>query len=410
MQRKFWLLEEKKIMSTLIKSDDIWILWAVATGITALSFYVEQKYKWGSKISSVLLALIATLVLVNTGVMPTSSPVYSTIGNYILPLSIPLLLFQSDLRKIIKESGRLFIIFHVAAITSVIGGIICGYIFRGTLANQTAGYVAVEVGADIGGGVNLVAMASAFSVNESIMNASLIIGNLIIIIWTMAIVAMPNMAFFRKHFKHEHIDALESGMVTDDTTTQAAKFWKRNQISLLDMAKCLAVTFAILAVTQVICNFVNSTEAPKLVKTLFGSIYLVMTTITIILVTTFPKFFENINGATEIGTIMITMWFVQIGAGARISEIIMLAPAILGFKILMAVINIGGTLLVGKLFRWNIEECLTASNAALGGPTTAAAYVIGKGWTGLIAPSMLVGLYGYIIGNYAAVFTANLFI
>lgn len=397
-------------MTSFIQPDDIWTMWAVAVGITALAFYVEQRYKWGSKISSVLLALIASLILVNIGVLPTSSPVYSTIGNYILPLSIPLLLFQSNLRKIVKESGRMFLIFHVAAIMSVVGGIICGFIFRDTLAEQTAGYVAVEVGADIGGSVNLVAMASAFQVDESIMNASLIIGNLIIIMWTMAIIAMPNSKFFRKHFKHEHIEALESGINQDDSTTQAAKFWKRNDISLLDIAKCLAVTFIILAVTQVICNFVNASNAPEIVKTLFGSIYLVMTTITIILVTVFPKFFENIHGATEIGTIMITLWFVQIGAGARISEILMLAPAILVFKVLMCVINIGGTLVFGKIFKWNMEECLTASNAALGGPTTAAAYVIGKGWSGLIAPAMLVGLYGYIIGNYAAVLTANLFV
>lgn len=396
-------------MSTLISPDDTWTLWAIVIGITALSFYIEQKYKIGAKISSVLLALIGSLILVNLRIMPTTSPVFTAIGDYILPLAIPLLLFQSNLKKIIKDSGKLFLIFHVAALASVVGGILCGYIFSDKLAEQTAGYVAVEVGADIGGGVNLVAMANAFKVDDSIMNTSLIIGNLVIILWTAAIIAMPNMKFFRKHFKHEHIDALEAGISVDDGETQAAKFWKRNDISLLDIAKCLAITFGILAVTQILCNIVNASSLPGLVKTLFGNIYLVMTTITIILVTAFPKVFENIHGATEIGTIMITMWFVQIGAGARISEIIMLAPVVLGFKILMFVINIGGTMALGKLFKWNIEECFTASNAALGGPTTAAAYVIGKGWSSLIAPATLVGLYGYIIGNYAAVFTANIF-
>lgn len=107
---------------------------------------------------------------------------------------------------------------------------------------------------------------------------------------------------------------------------------------------------------------------------------------------------------------MITMWFVQIGAAARLREILLLAPVVLAFKLLMSIINIGGTLIVGKIFKWNIEECFTASNASLGGPTTAAAYVISKGWSSLIAPATLVGLYGYIIGNYAAVFTANIFI
>ena len=276
-------------MSTLISPDDTWTLWAIVIGITALSFYIEQKYKIGAKISSVLLALIGSLILVNLRIMPTTSPVFTAIGDYILPLAIPLLLFQSNLKKIIKDSGKLFLIFHVAALASVIGGILCGYIFSDKLAEQTAGYVAVEVGADIGGGVNLVAMANAFKVDDSIMNASLIIGNLVIILWTAAIIAMPNMKFFRKHFKHEHIDALEAGISVDDGETQAAKFWKRNDISLLDIAKCLAITFGILAVTQILCNIVNASSLPGLVKTLFGNIYLVMTTITIILVTAFQR-------------------------------------------------------------------------------------------------------------------------
>lgn len=401
-------------MTSLISGDNLWAMWAVVAGITALAIYIEQRYRWGGNISAIILAMIASLILVNFGVTPTTSPVYDTLGNFILPLAIPLLLFQSNLKKIVKESGRLFVIFHVAAIFSVIGGIICGLVFGGALGDQTAGYVAVEVGADIGGSVNLVAMANMFNVNDSLLNASLIIGNLIIIIWTAAIIAMPNMKFFRKHWKHEHVDAVEAQLAlegdADDGQTQAAKFWKRHDISLLDIAKCLAVTMIILAVTQVICNFVNAQELPEIVKLLFGNIYLVLTSITIILCTIFPKFFENIHGATEIGTLMITMWFVQIGAGAKIIDVISVAPAVLGFKIVMAVINIGGVMLIGKFLKWNIEECFTASNASLGGPTTAAAYVIGKGWSSLIAPATLVGLYGYIIGNYFAAIIGNMFL
>lgn len=398
-------------MASIISGDNLWAMWAIVAGITALAFYTEQKFTWGAKISAVLLALIASLILVNVGVIPTSSPVYGTLGEYVLPLAIPLLLFQSNLKKIVKESGRLFLVFHVAAIFSVIGGIICGFLFKGALADQTAGMVAVEVGADIGGSVNLVAMANAFKLDDSIMNASLIIGNLIIIVWTTAIIAMPNMKFFRKNFKHEHIDALEANLVNeaDDGTTQAAKFWKRNEISLLDIAKCIAISFIILAITQTFCNFINAQALPEVVKLLLGNIYLVMTTITIALSTAFPKVFENIHGATELGTIMITMWFVQVGAGAKIMDVIAVAPAVFGFKLIMAVLNIGGVMLVGKFFKWNIEECFAASNASLGGPTTAAAYVISKGWKSLIAPATLVGLYGYIIGSYFAVFTANIF-
>ena len=42
-----------------------------------------------------------------------------------------------------------------------------------------------------------------------------------------------------------------------------------------------------------------------------------------------------------------------------------------------------------------------ASNANIGGPTTAAGMAISQGWTRLVGPAMLVGVLGYVIGNYA---------
>jgi uncharacterized membrane protein len=58
----------------------------------------------------------------------------------------------------------------------------------------------------------------------------------------------------------------------------------------------------------------------------------------------------------------------------------------------------------GKLFKFNLEEIILASNANIGGPTTAAAMGIAKGWDKLIVPILLVGTLGYVIGNYFGIF------
>jgi uncharacterized membrane protein len=50
----------------------------------------------------------------------------------------------------------------------------------------------------------------------------------------------------------------------------------------------------------------------------------------------------------------------------------------------------------GKLFRFSLEEIILASNANIGGPSTAAAMAIAKGWRELIVPILLVGTLGYI--------------
>ena len=62
--------------------------------------------------------------------------------------------------------------------------------------------------------------------------------------------------------------------------------------------------------------------------------------------------------------------------------------------------NLAITMGVGKLFKFNIEEVMLACNANIGGPTTAAALAISKGWTKLVGPIMVIGTVGYVIGNY----------
>ena len=83
----------------------------------------------------------------------------------------------------------------------------------------------------------------------------------------------------------------------------------------------------------------------------------------------------NIHGAQELGTFLIYIFLVVI---------------------------------LGKLFKFNLEEILLASNANIGGPTTAVAMAIAKGWNKLIGPIMLAGVFGYIIGNYLGIFMGNL--
>jgi uncharacterized membrane protein len=44
-----------------------------------------------------------------------------------------------------------------------------------------------------------------------------------------------------------------------------------------------------------------------------------------------------------------------------------------------------------------------ASQACVGGPSTALALVISKQWRALVTPPVLIGVLGYAIGNYAGV-------
>lgn len=74
----------------------------------------------------------------------------------------------------------------------------------------------------------------------------------------------------------------------------------------------------------------------------------------------------------------------------------------------MVIINMIITLIFAKIFNFSLEEAILVSNANIGGPTTATAMAISKGWTKHVAPVMLVGTLGYVIGNYFGILVGNL--
>ncbi len=163
----------------------------------------------------------------------------------------------------------------------------------------------------------------------------------------------------------------------------------------------VAVSFKL---AEIIGNVIPSGEDVgfflNLLNGLFGDGYLMLTTITVIAVTVFGKYFENIHGAQEIGTYLIYIFFVVIGVPASLPLLIENAPLLLVFMAIIVLFNMLITFTVGRVFKFSLEEMIVASNANIGGPTTAAAFAIAKGWTKLIAPIMLVGTLGYVIGNY----------
>ena len=94
-------------MKSFVSPDNIWVLWAVVTGWAAFSIYLEQKYNWASKVSGAIIALVGAMLLSNLNIIPVESVVYDQVWGYVVPLAIALLLYQCNIKKIWKESGRL---------------------------------------------------------------------------------------------------------------------------------------------------------------------------------------------------------------------------------------------------------------------------------------------------------------
>lgn len=390
-------------MNSLISPDESWLLWGFLVGWAAISIYLEQRFEWASKLSGAIIALVGAMLLANFGVIPIESPTYDIVWAYVVPLAIPLLLFQSNIIKIWKESGRLLMIFLISSIGTAAGTIIAFFLLRNHIP------VLNEIGAMVsasytGGSVNFAAMATRFDVDGETVSSTVVADNLLMALYFLVLIAIPAVGFFRKNYHTPHIDDLEKNGSGNDN--QAASYWKRKEISLNDIALAVGSSFAIVAVSFKLAEFFSNVIPADanifltVLRGIIGDDYLMLTTITLLLVSSIPKFFSSINGAQEIGTFLIYIFFVVIGGPASIPLIIQNAPLILLFAAIIVFINMVISFSFGKLFKFSLEEIILSSNANIGGPTTAAAMAISRGWTKLVGPILIIGTLGYIIGNY----------
>lgn len=397
-------------MNSLISADNTWVLWAFLCGWAAISIVLEQKYNWASKITGAIIALIGALALSNLKIIPTESPVYDNVWSYVVPLAITLLLYQCNIKKIWKESGKLLIIYLLSAVGTMIGAVVGFKLLAGKIP-YLAEVAAMMTGSYIGGGANFAAMSAAFDTPGDVVSAAVVSDNLLMALYFFVLIAIPSMKFFRKHFLHPHVDEFEKQEVKEGETA-ASSYWSRKDISLKDIALSIGSAFVIVAVSTSIANFLSSVIPTSnaflsLLNTLLGNQYLIITTVTMICASVFSDFFSNLGGAQEIGTYLIYIFFVVIGVPASIQSIIMNSPLLLVFCFVVVIINMIVTFICAKIFKFNLEDAILASNACIGGPTTAAAMAVSKGWTKLIAPIMLIGTLGYVIGNYCGIIIGN---
>ena len=109
----------------LILSD--WWIWSLLATSSSLGIVLE-KTKIGAMLSANLVTMGLSLFMCNVGILPASSTVYSTITKFFVPLAVPLLLLDADLRKCFKTTGTMMKAFLVGAVGTIIGTFVAFYL------------------------------------------------------------------------------------------------------------------------------------------------------------------------------------------------------------------------------------------------------------------------------------------
>lgn len=392
-------------METLIQADDHLALWTFVLVAATSAIFIEQRYKWASKIPGAVIALLIAITASNLKIIPTDAPTYDAVWGYIVPLAIPLLLFKTNLQSLVKESWKLLLLFLTSSMATMIGTVIAFLALRHYIPDldKISGMISASYS---GGGVNYAAMSAKLEPSESINAATIVADNMMMAFYFLILIGLAGIPLIRRIWGSPHTDEIEKDPEMQDSRTLSEAYWKPNLISLKDIAICLASSLLIVLISFKLSALLKAVLGTSdnivgdLVINLITDKYLLLTTITFIVASVFKNSFEKLSGSQELGTYCIYLFFVVIGIPASISLIVTKAPLLFVFVFIIAMVNLAITMGVGKLFKFNIEEVVLACNANIGGPTTAAALAISKGWTKLVGPILVIGTVGYVVGNY----------
>lgn len=381
-------------MNSLIQADQHFLVLTMVVAAAALGIWSEHK-KWFGKISGILVTMISMSVLAMLGVVPVGSgtdvsvPVYDMVFDYFIPISIPLLLFSSNIVKIIKESGKLLLAFVIGAIGVVIGCFVAySFIDLGEDSGSTAGVIAATL---VGGSINFIATGETlnFSTNPY-FSATIAVDNFVANLYVLFLFLVPALGFLNRFFaKHENDELKE---VDDKESVSNPMTMERFSVSVL-----LAVLIAAIGVW--ISPYIQGWLGTSLNLSI-----LIITLISLLVANLFPARLQKLETTSfSIGLWMMYAFLAVIGASTNIYEVLKVGPSLLIFYLVIMVFHFLFLLASARLFKLNVYEVIISSAANIMGPSVAAPMAASLKQKRLVTPAILVGILGYVIGTFIGV-------
>ncbi len=367
----------------MISADSNTALAAIIFGLAWLGFWVD-----GKPISKILpgvpWVIGIGLILSNTGVIPGEAPAYGFVGQYLLPLGVPFLLFKANLRSLFSDGGWVLPAFVISSV-GVCAGAISGY-FMFNLGPEGAKITGTYAGAFIGGVVNFVAVSEAVQMSPDQFSVALGASAPASILGLVVLATLPSIPFIRRHFPSQIIDQTDQSVVTKSEDT--APRFRPDHVAL-----GIAISFMICALSGYISNRVGLAN-----YNLFF-----ITIITVILANIAPGQFAKLEGDFALGMLCMYAFFAIIGAGTDAVSFIKSAPVLFVYCSYMLAFQFVVLLLGAKLFRIDLATAVIGSAAAIVGAAVAAALATTKGWKTLITPGITIGILGYVVANFIGV-------
>lgn len=372
--------------------EPIYIL-TVLCGLIFISEWLT-KHTFLRHISGPLLVIILGAVLANFGLIPSASnasPVYSAIFSYVAPASIFYLLLGVNLKQLKKAGMPMLVAFVLGAAGTTLGVIVALQLvdYKTVFGEHYAAIAGMMTGTYTGGSANFNAVALHYDIvrEGAIYTGIVVADNIVTAVWMLVTLSLP---VFMMKFRSNPVLQMKDGDKIDAHT-------EREHVGPLRLGLMLFIGLAAMFISDKLAAI---SDIPSV---------LILTTIALVLAQW--KLVQQIPGAKMLGMFSVYLFLVVVGAFCEVTALVEVGEH--AFDILLftvAIVLVHGLFLVtcGWLFRTDWSIIAIASQANIGGASTALALAKSFKRSDLLLPSILAGSLGTGLGTYLGFLVAGL--
>jgi uncharacterized membrane protein len=355
-----------------------------------------SRRKLFSYLGSALIAILAAAVLANIGLLPSSRnapALYDGVFNYIAPLAIFFLLLDVKMRDLQKAGLPMLLLFTLGAAATMIGVLVSYRLIAPQNHGVEKGFAVAGMftGTYIGGSVNLNAIALQYGVgkNGTLFAAINAADNIITTIWIVATLILPRI-----------LQRLWPRPVPEGAMENAAALELEipERTSVLDFSILLALGLGSLFLSELVSRFLPALP------------YMLTLTTVALALAQLPAV-QRLGGAKVLGYFTVLIFLAVVGAYCDLGALIangtvagILLAWVTAIVFLHALILFG----IGGLLKQDWAIISVASNANIGGATSAGVLATAIGRGDLRLPGILAGSLGNAVGTYAGFVVAEL--
>lgn len=390
--------------------------------VLAFIFYTSSSTnpfwkKFYTYIPALLLCYFLPSILNSMGIISgEESGLYFMASRYLLPASLVLLTLSIDIKGIMNLGPKAIIMFLAGTVGIVIGGpltiLLLSYfspdLVGGVGPDAVWRGLATIAGSWIGGGANQTAMKEMFGSSDQLFSAMITVDVIVANVWMAFLLYGAGIS--------ERVDGwfkADSSSIESLKTSLADYQSKVARIpNLTDLMVIVAIGVGLTGVAHmgadVIAPWVTE-SAPQLAKfsltSKFFWLIVIATTGGLILSFTKLKKYEG-AGASRVGSLFLYILVATIGMKMDALAIFD-NPGLFLIGIIWMLIHVTVLLTVGKLIKAPFFFVAVGSQANVGG--AASAPIVASAFHPALAPvGVLLAVFGYALGTYAAWFCAIL--